>query len=305
MFSLSIIIPHYNDVSGMKRLLQSIPDEPIDILIIDDQSAEDVVVNLVNLVHLEQAKRKYTLLTLLRNTGTKSAGACRNLGLQQAQGKYLLFADADDIFVPYFYQMVLPYFAQEKDIVFFEPISVLVDTKKVGTRHKQYAQLVRQYLNKPSLHTETSLALRFIVPWSKLYRKQFIIDHELAFDETLVSNDVMFSTKAGYLAKNISASSQTIYCVTQGGNSLTIANLTEARTAIRIEIAINRIKYLQKMKVPKEYQSMDYWVKYLIQSSLSLEFKWKMLQKMQKVVGKSRLIESCLFYYYWRIKWRS
>jgi len=90
----TIIIPHYNSADSLEKLLLSIPRIPdFQVIVIDDSSTvdEDKLVQVI----ADDGRCEFYRNT----TGVQSAGACRNIGLTHALGKWLLFADADNFFV--------------------------------------------------------------------------------------------------------------------------------------------------------------------------------------------------------------
>ena len=111
--SLTIIIPHFNTSDLLQILLASIPqDKGIQTIVIDDQS------ELSHLKAIENLMSKYNF-ELYYNDLMKSAGTCRNIGIKNAKGNCLLFADSDDFCVKGFYNKVSRYFDSKIDIVFF------------------------------------------------------------------------------------------------------------------------------------------------------------------------------------------
>lgn len=46
---------------------------------------------------------KDTNVEIYHNSKKKGAGTCRNIGLERARGKWLLFADSDDLFLDNFF----------------------------------------------------------------------------------------------------------------------------------------------------------------------------------------------------------
>src|SRR5699024_11398178 len=93
MVQLSIIIPHYNSTFLLAKLLRSIPyNSAVQVIIIDDNSDEFYQSELYNL----QLKNNVAIYT--NESNTKGAGASRNIGLEKAVGKWLLFADSDDYY---------------------------------------------------------------------------------------------------------------------------------------------------------------------------------------------------------------
>lgn len=247
---LTIIIPHYNSVQSLEKLLNSIPStNEIEVIVIDDNSTEQVQEynKLVNSSKYEH------VIFLINNTEKKGAGVCRNIGLEHmSSNKWVLFADADDYFVEGFYDIVKEYFESDFDIVYFTPTSIEIDTGNLSDRHIRFQQQIYDYLTKKDRNSELKLRYEFPVPWSKLISAKLIKENNIKFDEVIASNDVMFSTKIGYYAKNIAASNKIIYCVTKNKGSLT-NTISEEMFDTRLNVRINYCKYL-KSRLKKEDQ---------------------------------------------------
>lgn len=58
---------------------------------------------------------------LMNENGNKGAGTCRNIGIDSSDGKWLIFADADDYFMPELYTNLKEYVDKLYDIVYFTP----------------------------------------------------------------------------------------------------------------------------------------------------------------------------------------
>lgn len=212
MKTLSIIIPHHNSLKLITRLLKSIPNKSwIEIIVVDDRSSDS---------------SKNELLKVIRNNANTSlfhvpkgkawAGTARNIGLDNAKGDWVLFADADDYFLPNFTEILASYNDCGADVVFFKPTSVNSEGAP-GTRHLRYVEILGRYaktLDKIEFYG-------FYVPWSKLISRALIEQHNIRFDEVRASNDVMFSLKTTFNAQNIVYSNNSIYCVTESTSSLT------------------------------------------------------------------------------------
>lgn len=88
---VSVIIPTYNRASVLKRAINSVLNQTyknIELIIIDDGSTDETQ-ELLDQLNLESIKTT--------NGGVSKA---RNLGIQQAQGKWLAFLDSDDEWLP-------------------------------------------------------------------------------------------------------------------------------------------------------------------------------------------------------------
>lgn len=217
-YKLSIIIPHYNTPDLLVKLLDSIPArDDIQAIVVDDNSTKKC--DELKAVIEKHSERN---LEFYRNeTGKNSAGTCRNIGLEHAKGKWIVFADSDDYFVDGWFDIVSEYFDSDNEIVFFNPTSIVLDTGMPGTRHKVYSDMVEAYLKNPSHENEILLRYAFTVPWSKLYRKSSIDKYAIRFEPVRYANDERFALTCGYNLKKFACSDETIYCVTLHSNSLT------------------------------------------------------------------------------------
>ena len=102
---LNIIIPHHNTPALLQRCLDSIPDEDnISVIVVDDNSSPE----LVDFDNFPGRERTYTKVFFTKEG--KGAGYARNIGLEHAEGEWVLFADSDDFFVSNFYEIVSNYF---------------------------------------------------------------------------------------------------------------------------------------------------------------------------------------------------
>ena len=88
----SIIIPAYNAERTLPRCLDSVLDQTFDdsqILIVDDGSTDGTAAAAA------QYAARDSRIRLIR-TARMGSGAARNRGLEQAEGEYVLYLDADD-----------------------------------------------------------------------------------------------------------------------------------------------------------------------------------------------------------------
>lgn len=249
---LSIIIPHYNSVGSLEKLLSTIPKKKeIEIIVIDDRSS-----NGIKSFKSLMSEYKNCNVTALYNTGEKGAGACRNIGLNRARGKWILFADADDFFIDGFFEKIKPYLFSEYDVVYFTPTSQEIDTNIMSDRHLRYAKILHGYLENSKHENEIKVRYNFPVPWSKLIRTSFIKEQNILFDEVIASNDIMFSTKVGYYMKHFKVTSDIIYCVTRSSGTLTMKK-NEAILDARIEAYIRWDRFLKSRLSQKDYKLVE------------------------------------------------
>ena len=93
MIKISIIIPVYNTEKYLKKCLDSIINQTLkslEIICIDDCSTD-------NCLHiLKEYQLKDNRIKIIEQKENKGQGVARNLGLNIAEGKYIMFLDPDD-----------------------------------------------------------------------------------------------------------------------------------------------------------------------------------------------------------------
>ncbi|WCG22707.1 glycosyltransferase family 2 protein [Vagococcus lutrae] len=252
---ISIIIPHYNSVNKLKRLLQSIEikkyQELLEVIIIDDKSTDDTS-GIKEIVDSSVEMDLYFYL----NNGVKGAGTCRNLGIEKAIGEWIIFADADDYFLPDYISTLCDDLNSSADIIYFLSSSMDEKTNELSDRHEGLNNLILSYQNEKTKENEILLRTKFLVPWSKMYRTEFIKTNDIKFDEILVSNDVMFSVKSGLLANEIQTSRKHLYCVTKDSGTLT-TSYDKDKFNIRINTLLNYNLYLKKRLSKETYKMIN------------------------------------------------
>lgn len=250
--SLTIIIPHFNSYRSVEKLLSTIPQRSnIEVIVVDDRSEKE---------HIEKLKELLTsqsFILLENNTGKKGAGVARNLGLKKATGKWVLFSDADDYFSDKWYESVSNYFSYDCDVVFFKPTSIYTDTNEVADRHIKFVNLLENYQDSQTKQNELSLRYHFSVPWSKLIKRELIIENNIDFDEVMVANDVMFSTKVGYFMKKFETSDNVIYVVTRSHGSLT-TDMSEKAFDTRFEVFVCFHNFLKEYLPSQDYSLINF-----------------------------------------------
>lgn len=227
MYTYSIIIPHKNIPKLLQRCLDSIPRrEDTQIIVVDDNS-DPAKVDFTHFPDLSDPS-----VEVYFDKSGKGAGRARNIGLEHAKGKWLVFADADDYFYPNAFDVIDEKIAEaDYDIIYFycnsrdgetgELIEDRVSTIKQGIEEKNY----------------DLLRYRSYVPWGKVVNSNLINSYGIKFDEVEVSNDVMFSALVGYYSKKIGIISQCLYCCTRNQGSLVF---TQSITRIKKRLIVAR-----------------------------------------------------------------
>lgn len=213
-YTYSIIIPHYQSIKLLKRLLCSIPERfDIQVLVVDDNSSQDVQQQLLSLKHLN--------LTICLQPENYGAGSARNIGLKKAEGKWILFADADDFFNDNAFEILDKYTSSDLDYLCFCVNSMDNKTKQLGKRNITSDNSVRLFLKKKTQKSLNYFKFRNFACWNKLYSAAFLKQNNIQCEESIVNNDVYFSFQVALFSKKFEVIPDELYCCTYEPTSIT------------------------------------------------------------------------------------
>lgn len=251
MKNISIVIPHYNGWKELSELLKTIPsDTGIETIVIDDKSENA-------LIKLKEFKKQFPDVLFLENDSKKKgAGTARNIGIKKATGKWLLFADSDDKFSDDLLSKIEKYFDSKYDIIYFTPNSFIDKSNEKSGRHRQYERFVLEYLSNKDRYNELKLRFEFVVPWSKLIKNKIVKDNNIKFEEIMHSNDILFSAKVGYYAKEITATEENIYIVRESKGSLT-SSIDETKFKQRFNAWMDYILFIKASLTSEDFKLIN------------------------------------------------
>lgn len=208
----SIIIPHKNSPNLLQYCLDSIPvRNDVQVIVVDDNSDMDKV-DFRNFP--KWSGENYEVYFTKEGKG---AGYARNVGLEHAIGKWTIFADSDDFFLPSLNKILNDNLNIEADIVFYRPQAVMLKDFKIRSKRADgYNYLIDEAFKTGEI---SRYMLSWMSPCSKILRKD-IIDG-IKFEEIRYSNDNFFSVATTCNAGIIEIRNESFYMITSSDNSLT------------------------------------------------------------------------------------
>ncbi len=239
----SVIIPFKGDVALLNNLIDSIPSEDtIEVIVVDNSGSS-----------YEGDIKGHNNLKILSALPSRFAGGARNVGIDNANGRWLIFADADDYFTEDAFRVFKDYVNSEEEIVYFCAKAIYVDTGEVASRADLYNNLVRGYL--AGTISEDTIRCKFGVPWAKMISREFVERNKFRFDEVVASNDLFFSLLCGVNANSIKAVDEIVYVVTVSKGSLTKRRDFDVRHS-RFLVNLRYNQYLKVHGLSQHQQSI-------------------------------------------------
>ena len=204
MPKVSVIIPVYNVEKYLRQCLDSVVNqtlEDIEIICINDCSTDN------SLSILEEYAAKDSRIKVIINEKNLHAGISRNKGLAAANSEYVYFMDADDYLEPNALELNIKELDSHQDsdycifhMIFHNQTTDEKELKKSFFLDTDYtnnaAEIdVKKYIKKVLYFT--------VVPWNKVYRKKFLTENNILFDNLKVSNDRYFYFQTAFKPKKI------------------------------------------------------------------------------------------------------
>jgi glycosyltransferase involved in cell wall biosynthesis len=188
-----VVVPVFNVAPWITECVSSILAQGIqtmEVLIVDDGSTDGTVELLGEFAAADSRVK------IIQGAGGGSA-ASRNLGVSIARGTYLVFADGDDI-VPAGAYVNLIRALDESGSDLAVGNFLTFDMKQAKSRQRDL-KIYGERRSDLTLEDEPKL-LRDRVVWNKLFRRQWWLDHNILFADSIRSNDIFAVTKALALA---------------------------------------------------------------------------------------------------------
>lgn len=202
MAKVSVIIPVYNADKFLRQCLDSVVNQTlrdIEIICVDDGSTD----SSVRIIKEYASRDDRVRLIRQKNAG---AGAARNQGLREATGEYLSFLDSDDFFeLTMLEKAVACAESHQAEITVFGSDQYHMDTEKlVEVDWVVLKQDLPPYMPFSYRQLTGNVFLSFVGwAWDKLYRRDFVEEKHLTFQEQRTTNDMLFVFSALVTAKRI------------------------------------------------------------------------------------------------------
>lgn len=215
---LSIVIPVYNLAQYIEKCLNSIINQPFkdyEIICVNDGSTDN------SLEVLNRYKDKIIII----DKENEGSGIARNTGIDRAQGEYIFFIDGDDWIEDNVLEKIVNKADElNTDILIFGGLSYYGAKGQNGGYSKN--KLPKKYFNRvfSSKDIKKDVFKFPSTPWSKLYRREFLLKNNIRFQNIKVGQDQLPFFHSMITAERIAILPENIYCYRKNrqGSAMTV-----------------------------------------------------------------------------------
>lgn len=202
---LSIIVPVYNVEKYLERCVNSLLHQDIDkseyeIILVNDGSTDS---SYEKAEKLKEGNANIVLFT----QENKGQSAARNVGMELAKGKYIMFVDSDDLLEPdVFGTLITTSEHNNLQICYYSTIFEYED----GRVRNEQQSLFETNVN----YDGNYLLLNGFNPssvWQCVYKNEFLRKSKVSFFEGIIHEDVDFSFRLIPLAKRVMFTNILVY----------------------------------------------------------------------------------------------
>ena len=203
---ISIIVPIYNSEKYLKEAIESLIHQTlkeIEIILVNDGSTDNSQKICENYAKLDERIK----LINKKNGGLSDA---RNVGLKNANGKYIMFLDSDDKFeedsCEYMYNVIEE---TKSDYVIGNYIIIDNDGKK--WEKPAFDQEKYKYFKISNSDFEKSFFVMNSTAWNKIYNTKFLVENNIKFDVPAPEEDDYFTSLCYMNGKGAYYTSKVMY----------------------------------------------------------------------------------------------
>ncbi|MCR5503118.1 MAG: glycosyltransferase [Lachnospiraceae bacterium] len=202
---ISVIIPVHNGERYLKRCVRSVldaadclPDPASAEILITDDASEDGTVAIGRELMADEPRIR--VLTLPEGRSKEGVSAARNRGIEEADGEYLMFADADDVIDRQLLKVLYGILKEDPSKALAGSVFYEWSGENPDYRESDGEDPGEENVYTPSEYLNREIRMGNTRCWSKLYRRDAVGTVRFQKDLT-IGEDMLFLTQ---LVKSLS-----------------------------------------------------------------------------------------------------
>ena len=187
----SVIIPVYNVEKYIDRCLKSIISQNYDdleIIVIDNGSTD----SSGSICDTYASEYSNISVYHIENHGV---GSARNFGLSKARGEFIYFVDSDDYLVGNLFADFADKLVSDLDLAVFSYYNSFEEDLTEKSRTEKSLPFKGNYDKDGfiKIFKELFLSDMLYTVWNKIYRREFLLENNLSFEQYELGEDVRFN----------------------------------------------------------------------------------------------------------------
>lgn len=288
MPKISVVVPCYNAEHYLSECLDSIVNQSFkdfEIVCVEDCSTDKTK------QALEKYAKKYKNIRVICNDVNKGLAISRNVGMNNADGEYVLFVDSDDYVSDDCLEKLYNQISKDKCDVVMGAVKVYPENKhddscvqrcdsiKTWIKFKPFTKL--QITKENSIEKYNEL---YCCAWNKLFRKSFLIDNDIYFiNEKCFHEDNGFWLKVMTCNPLISGISVCTYFYRIRNSSITEMTSSDKNLHIlHLKKSLQDALVFAKKKKNKKLSNFIYYEIYALKKHHLFYFVWTDFEKRLK-----------------------
>ncbi len=248
IIQISIIVPIYRVEQYLSSCIKSILKQTysnFELILIDDGSPDHCG------KICDEFARKDSRIKVIHQTNGGVSKA-RNIGIKIAKGKWICFIDPDDLITPEYLEKFDPDHINDIDLIIQGHLILRKNLYRSECKFTNCIYHIKDILT-PDL-------LFFLVPWSKLYKKELIVKYNINFPENISQyEDMVFYHNFISHANTFRTISSQRYIYRQNSkNSLSSFIPDPMKYVIAMEMSFKYLKNIyEKNNIKNNYLFLD------------------------------------------------
>ena len=279
----SIIIPVYNVELYLKECLDSIfvnqdIRQKFEVIIVNDGST-DSSLNILN-----EYRNQHDFILISQNN--QGIGAARNAGIKSAKGKYLIFADSDDYFVPYALDKLLEYLAVADAEIIEYDYDVLYCTQS-NFKKKENISVVSGTGQDVFCEWRKTGFYHSMV-WTRAVARSLLVSNHLFFSSNRCYEDVEWSPQVFAYAQSVSYFPHAIYTYRIRENSASTADYDPKKRVECIDALVSLYKFSFTDNLSERYvktlreKIFSFYLSFIKEIRFGGEYNYSLISVLEK-----------------------
>lgn len=204
----SVVIPSYNCAAWLQAAVDSayrLGPGAVEVIVVDDGSTDETPSLCARL------RAQYPNLIGIRQANG-GLSAARNTGIAAATGEFIVLLDADDELLSF----------DLNHLQDFDGDVVRVSVQEIDGEHERpHAEPAGMWTGKTYLADRFSSRKFYTPSWAYIYRREWLLEHQLSFYPGLIHEDNLFTVQALLAARRVKVTPDPLYRYIRRDGSIT------------------------------------------------------------------------------------